>query len=282
MRLGGPVFTDHNDPGLFAHSHVKKGYTAAYCPDGLKAGDTAKNNSFKEALKKNDIIIAEVGAWCNPLSMDNNEADKNISYIIERLALADEMEAVTCVNVIGTWDTEIWYGPHADNFSDDFFDHAVTVYRRIVDAVKPKKAKMSFEIMPFSFLDSANGYLRFLNALDRNDYAAVHFDPVNCINSPRVFYDNGAYLANEICLLGDRIVSIHLKDIDIRHEPPSVMFDEVRIGTGQIDYVSLLKNISKLNNEIPVMLEHLPDEAQYDEAALHVRECAKAAGVAFY
>ena len=136
---------------------------------------------------------------------------------------------------------------------------------------------MSFEIMPFSFLDSASEYIRFLKALDRKE-AAVHFDPVNCINCPRLFYDNAAFVIDEFRILGDKIVSMHLKDIDIRHDPPSVMLDEVRIGTGGMDYVSLLKQIDKLHPDLPVMLEHLPDEETYDAAAKAVRNFAKDAG----
>ena len=278
MRLGGPVFVESGDPELFVRAHVEKGYTASYCPEGLKAGQTQENAQYTKALKENNIVLAEVGAWCNALTEDEKTSKENISYVIERLALADELCAVTCVNIVGSWDKQFWYGPCAENFKDDFFCYAIEVSRKIIDAVKPKNTKMSFEIMPFSFLDSASEYLRFLDALDREE-AAVHFDPINCINSPRVFYDNAAVIAEEFRILGDRIVSMHLKDLDIRHDPPSVMFDEVAVGTGGIDYISLLRQVGKLSADMPVMLEHLPDEATYDDAARAVRNFAKDAGV---
>jgi len=278
MRLGGPVFVDKNDPEAYARAHVEKGYKAAYCPDGLKAGQTNDINRYKEALKQNDIILAEVGAWCNPLSKDK-KGKENISYVIERLALADELGAVTCVNILGSWDDKAWHGPCPENFKEDFFDYTIEVSRKIIDAVKPKNTKMSFEIMPYYFLDSAGEYVRFLDALDRKE-AAVHYDPANCINSPRILYDNAAFFTEQFRILKNKnVVSIHLKDIDIRHEPVSVMFDEVQIGTGGIDYISLLRQIDNLPPDTPAMIEHLPDEAAYDAAAKAVRNFASSAGV---
>ena len=279
MRLGGPVFTSHNDPERFAQAHIEKGYTAAYCPDGLKAGQTGAIRRFVDAMARHDVVIAEVGAWCNPLTKDEKAAKENIGFVIERLALAEELSAKACVNIVGTWDDAFWYGPCAANFQSDFFDYAVEVSRKIIDAVKPRNTMMTFELMPFSFLDSADEYVRFLDALGRKE-AGVHFDPVNCINSPRVFYDNAAFLADAFRTLKGRIISMHLKDIDIRHDPPSVMFDEVPIGTGGIDYAALLRQIGKLSPDTPAMLEHLPDEAAYDRAAQAVRRFAATADVA--
>ena len=50
MRLGGPVFKHHNSPEDYARAHVEKGYREAFCPDGLKPGDTQRNHACREAL----------------------------------------------------------------------------------------------------------------------------------------------------------------------------------------------------------------------------------------
>lgn len=270
MRLGAPIFHQTGDPEAYAAAHVKKGYRAAYCPDKLTVNETEKIRQYRTALEKNDILLSEVGVWCNPLSVDSKEAKKNFNYTVERLALAEELHAKTCVNIIGTWYTNNWYGPTAKNFGDDFFAYAVEISRKIIDAVNPKHTTMTFELMPFSFLDSPKEYLRFLNALDR-PAAGVHFDPINCINSPRLLYNHVAFFREAFQILGDKIVSIHLKDIVLNPEPVSVVLEEVPIGKGEINYPALLREIQKLSKDIPVMLEHLPDENSFDEAAQMVR-----------
>ncbi len=278
MRIGGPVFVRSEDPEELVRAHHKKGYRAGLCPDFLKLEDTRQIAAVRETFAAGDIVIAEVGAWCNPLTLHADEARKNIDYVAGRLALADEVDAKCCVNIVGTWSEANWYGPDAKNYSADFFDHAVDVSRQIIDQVNPKRTQMTFELMPYSFLDSASEYMRFLKALDR-PAAGVHFDPVNCISSARLYYNSTAFFKDCFAIFGDDIASIHLKDIKIRSEPFSVMFDEVPIGTGQIDYVALMNMLAKLPEDTPVLLEHLPDEAAYDKAAGVVRASAEKAGV---
>jgi len=279
MRLGGPVCVDHYDPERFARAHADKGYRAAYAPNGLMAGQADRVRAYRDALAARDVVIAEVGAWCNPLSKDEKTAKEAQDHIAERLTLADELGARTCVNIIGSWHASHWYGPDAGNFSEAFFDRAVEVYRKIIDRVKPQRTKMSFELMPYSFLDSAEEYMRFLKALDC-EAAAVHFDPANCVNCPRLLYGNAACFKGAIDLLGDRIVSVHLKDLALHADPPAVHLEEVPIGTGSLDYPELLRNLAALPTDMPVMLEHLPDEAAYDLAAANLRRFAEEAGVA--
>lgn len=278
VRLGGPVFRWENDPELFALRHEEKGYRAASCPGFLTAGDTDTNCRYVQALKNRDIVIAEVGAWCNPLAADRKEAEKNIAYMTERLFLAEEIGAKTCVNVVGSAGEATWFGPHFNNYSADFFALAVETARRILDAVHPRRTTLSFEIMPYCFLDGPEEYLRLLKAIDRKG-TAVHFDPCNCVNSPRLYYHMREFLENAFRLLGPQMISLHCKDIRLKPEPVTVMFEEVPIGQGNMDYVTLLQHANLLADDTPMMLEHLEGENAYDAAALTLRSYAERAGV---
>ncbi len=271
MRLGGPVFYRGSSINEFIEAHIRKGYKNCLCPEFLSLHDKEKIVACKTALKENDIVLSEVGAWCNILSPDKTEAEKNIEYMIERLRLADALEAKTCVNIIGTKSSENWYGPSVECYSESFKKEAIEVIRHIIDSVKPKHTKLSFEAMPYCFLDSPREYVKFLEAVDRQKETAVHLDLCNCINHPRLYYNNTDFIKETFSLVGDQIVSIHLKDIKMATDKLTVMFEEVPIGKGQIDYRTLLSEINKLDADVPVILEHLPTEAEYDEAAAYVR-----------
>ena len=210
-----------------------------------------------------------MGAWCNPLHPDKAEAESKINYIIGRLRLAEELGAATCVNILGTKQTETWFGPHCSGYSEEFFKESVEVFQRIIDAVNPKTTKLSFEMMPYYFLDSPDGYLRFLEAIDR-EAAAVHLDICNTMNHPKRFFENGAFIRETFAKLADKIVTLHLKDIALETDSLTVAFREVLLGTGGIDYPVLLEEIAKLPKDTPAMLEHLHDEAEYDAAAAAV------------
>lgn len=270
MRLGGTVFYNGKDPEEYALAHVAKGFKAAVCPWWLPADKPEEIEAFKEAMKKHDIRIAEVGAWCNPLDPNPEMAEKNIRYMIERLRLAEALEADTCVNILGSKSEVHWDGPCKEGYSEEFFNEAVAVMQRVIDAVTPVHTRLSFEMMPFYFLDGPEEYLRFLAAVDRLA-AGVHLDICNTMNNPRRLYNNTEFIRHTFDLLRDRIVTLHLKDIRLKPNSGVAEFEEVLIGEGNIDYLTLLAEIKKLPADIPAMLEHLNTEEEYDHAAAAVR-----------
>ena len=270
MRLGGTVFYNGTDPEEYALAHVAKGFKAAVCPWWLPADKPEEIEAFKEAMKKHDIRIAEVGAWCNPLDPNPEMAEKNIRYMIERLRLAEALEADTCVNILGSKSEVHWDGPCKEGYSEEFFNEAVVVMQRVIDAVHSTHTRLSFEMMPFYFLDGPEEYLRFLAAVDR-PAAGVHLDICNTMNNPRRLYNNTEFIRHTFELLRDRIVTLHLKDIRLKPNSGVAEFEEVLIGEGNIDYLTLLAEIKKLPADIPAMLEHLNTEEEYDHAAAAVR-----------
>ena len=280
MRLGAPVFIKTNDPEAYVAEHARKGYRAANCPGWISAEDSVLCGDFRRALERHDVVLAEVGIWRNVLSKNPEEAKAALDYSIHRLATAEELGARCAVNIVGSWCEEYWAGPHEAHYTDDFFNAAVEAARFVIDAVKPKRTRMSFEIMPYQFIDSAEEYMRFLRALDR-DAAGIHYDPANSISNPRLLYYNTEFFQRELKILGNAIVSIHLKDLRLNPKEFTVNIQEVIIGKGSINYVNLLRLIDMLPSDTPGMLEHLEGEAQYDEAASTLRMFAAKAGVRF-
>jgi sugar phosphate isomerase/epimerase len=119
--------------------------------------------------------------------------------------------------------------------------------------------------------------LRLIQAIDRRGFDA-HLDPINMINSPALFFDNAALLRECLRLLGEHIRCCHAKDIRLG-EGVTVQFDEVRPGLGSLDYATFLRELNKLDADIPVLLEHLPDAEEYRQAAAHIRSVAAQEGI---
>ena len=278
MRLGGNVFYHGTDAEEYALAHVKKGFGAALCPDWITLDKPEELKKFKDAMKKHDIKIAEVGAWCNPMHPDKEQAKKNIQHMIDRLRLAEELEASTCVNILGTKQTDTWFGPHKTGYTEEFLKEAVEIIQYIIYTVKPQHTNLSFEMMPYYFLDSPNAYLTFLEAIDR-EQAAVHLDICNTMNHPKRFFNNGEFIKETFALLKDRIVTMHLKDIAMKEDSLTVAFDEVLLGTGGIDYPVFMEEVAKLPKDTPAMLEHLETEEEYDKAAEAVVRFAESIGM---
>jgi sugar phosphate isomerase/epimerase len=190
---------------------------------------------------------------------------------IDALALAETVGARCCVNISGSRGAK-WDGPDPRNFTRETFDLVVENTRRIIDAVKPRSTFYTLECMPWMVPDSAESYLDLIAAIDRPAFG-VHFDPVNLISSPHLYFGNGAFIRDFVARLGPHIRSVHAKDILLR-ENLTVHLDEVRPGLGGLDYPAFLRALAALDPDLPVMLEHLPAEEDYLLAAAHIRSVA--------
>jgi len=278
LRLGGPIFVNTNDPEELALAHRKLGYRAAYCP-ALNLKDSARIRAVEAAFARHDVVIAEVGRWVNLLDADAEKRASNLKVVTEGLALADAVGALTCVDIAGSYSTKEWYGPHPDNFSPKFFDAAVANARHIIDAVKPKRARFSYEMMGWAIPDGPDSYLKLMKAVDRKAFA-VHLDPCNAVNSPQRFYRNTDLLNECFDKLGKWIVSCHAKDLTWDVEM-NVHFREVRPGAGAMDYTTYLRRLSALPHCAPLMIEHLPNAEEYDRARQHILDLGAKIGMSF-
>lgn len=271
IRLGGPLFDPYDNPGSWVEALKRSGYSAAYCPVDTDA-DSRLIKEYETEAGKNNIIIAEVGAWCNTISPDQSEAESAIEKCISGLHLADQIGARCCVNISGSKNPDYWAGPHKDNLTDAVFDQIVETTRRIIDAVNPLRSFFALEAMPWSFPYSTETYLKLLKAIDRKSFG-VHLDPVNMITSPKDYFSNGKLIREMFSELGPYIRSCHAKDITLREDNYIPQLDETRPGLGTLDYEVYLRELSRLN-DVPLMLEHLETADEYELAAAHIRSVA--------
>ena len=276
MRLGGPLFEKYSNPAEWVAALKNKNYRAAFCPVGLDA-DAETVAAYARAAREADILIAEVGAWSNPLSPDPPTGAAALEKCRQSLALAEAIGARCCVNISGSRG-EKWDGPHAADLSEETFAQIVETTQSIIDAVEPQNTYYTLEAMPWMYPDSAQSYLRLVEAIDRRANA-VHLDPVNLVNSPQRYFKNAELIRDCFALLGPHIRSCHAKDILLQGQL-TVHLDEVRPGLGQLDYRTFLTELNQLDPDTPLMLEHLPNEAEYDAAAAHIRAVATEIGCA--
>lgn len=276
LRLGAPVFVKTQDPEELAQAHLALGYRAAYCPK-VEIAETDRVRAIRETFAKHDIVIAEVGRWVNLLDPDPAKRKENFDKVMGGLALADEIGALCCVDIAGSFNEKVWYGPNPRNITQEFFDATVENARKIIDAVKPTRAKFCYEMMGWSLPDSPESYLRMIKAIDRPAFGA-HLDPCNLINSPERFYRNADLIRECFEKLGPHIVSCHAKDLAWEVEM-NVHFVEVGAGRGQLDYVPYLKGLASLPQRPPLMIEHLKTPEEYAEAARHIRVVGEQIGI---
>jgi sugar phosphate isomerase/epimerase len=278
IRLGGhglPVGSD--DPEAFARAHSAFGYGAAYCPP-CDIADTDRQRAIENAFADADVMIAEVGIWCNMITPEDDVRRANIDRACDLLALADAVGAKCAVNYIGSFAAGTDYAPHPKNLSDEAFEATVATTREIIDRVNPKRARFALEMMQYALPDSVDSYVDLIRAVDRPAFAA-HLDPVNLVMTPRVYFDTGSLIRECFEKLGPHIASCHAKDITLHHLA-ALHLDEVMIGDGNLDYPTFLRCLDAMPFEVPLMLEHL-DSPDYATARDRLFGIAAGAGIRF-
>jgi sugar phosphate isomerase/epimerase len=278
IRLGGPIFLKSDDPRELAREHRHLGYSAAYCPMA-QAGDSARVREIEKAFAAENVVIAEVGAWRNMLDPDDQKRRENIRYVIDRMALAEAVGARCCVDIAGSYNPKVWYGPNPRNLSKDFFDATVENCRRVIDEIKPRRTRFTIEMMGWNLPDGPDSYLKLIRAVDRTAFG-VHMDVCNGINSPERFYRNSDFIRDCFGKLGKWIISCHAKDLQWVVEL-NVHFLEVAPGRGEVNYSTYLTELSKLPVDAPLMLEHLKTAEEYEEGKKYIQKIAADQGLKF-
>jgi len=277
IRFGGPIFQAHDDPRKLAEAYKKKGYTAAYVPP-VDLNDKHKIKEIREAFDAENIMLAEVGYWDNIADTDEAKRKHNIECLTNAMFLAEEIGACCAVDITGVYGTGSEPKFVAKNFSDEAFTDAVDTARKIIDTVKPKNAYFTYEIFAFTVVDSVEMIEKILKAVDREMFG-VHLDLCNLINSPRTYFSSGDIMRDCVKKFGNKIAAAHAKDIKIQEPAMSVILEEVIPGTGGIDMHTFLRELHNLPHDIPVMMEHLSTEEEYDIGAAYIRKCAKEEGI---
>lgn len=292
LRFGGPTFlgsskateagTSHSevgvDPYLIMKKLKEKGYTAAY-PPGVRIGQTDEIKEIRRIFEGADIMLAEVGYWQNLLDTDHAERQKNRDRMVEALAVAEALGARCSINMLGSYCHGQGPSKHSKrNFSDEAFQEAVEISRYCIDSVKPKTAFFVYEIFPLNVVDSPEMIAALVKAVNRKQFG-VHMDLVNLINCPRNYFNSAGVIQRSVELFGNHIVSAHVKDIKLREPAVSVILEEVRPGLGGLDMAAYLRALSGLEHTVPLLMEHLPNEQEYDLAAEYVRSVARTEGI---
>ena len=200
MRIGGGIEKAYQNPEEWVRYAKDLRYSAVLSPVDSSSDEVARQ-AYLKAAKEADLLIGEVGVWRNCLAKDDNVRKNAMDYAKAQLALAEELGANCCVNIIGSRSDNAWDGFSAENYAKDFYALAVDSVREILDAVNPKRTFYSIESMPWMVPDSPEQYVKLIKDVDRAGFA-VHLDFVNMINCPRRYCCSTAFIQHCFDLLG--------------------------------------------------------------------------------
>lgn len=272
MRIGLNCTPSHSSPEEWAKKVIAMGARAASFPVIYTAAQKLIDQ-YVEAAAAYDVLIAEVGIWNSPFVPDEKAAKAAWEKCVHQMELAEYVKARCCVNVSGAAG-EVWSGCYRENFTPRHYERVVDMAQRLIDTVKPVHTCFSLEPMQWMPPDSPEQYVQLMKDIDRPAFK-VHLDAVNFVKDPYTYTHQPELLDRCFALLGPHIRSCHLKDC-LLEKGTTVAIHEVQPGTGDFDIPDYLRRIAALEQDTPVLIEHLPDEAAYQRALDTVNAMLKA------
>lgn len=267
MRLGISTSLYGLTPHEWADKLVSLGCRSVVFPVDCNADDNLIDEYVSEA-KTHDLLIAEVGIWRNAISEDKTEAQKNLEYSINQLKLADRIGARCAVNVAGAIGGPRWDGGYKENFSQYTWDKTVDMIQTVIDEAKPVNTYFSIESMPWMIPTGPEEYMKLIEAVNRDRFAA-HLDIINMINSAERYFFSEEFLQKSFDILGPYIKSCHLKDIRLLDEY-TFQLKECACGEGTFNFVKYMQLATELDPDMPMIIEHLKNDNEYEESVSFV------------
>lgn len=276
MRLGISHTFPHETPAQWARDLRALGLSAAVFPVEYTQED-AVIAAYADACRDNGLLIAEVGAWSNPVSAIPAQRKAALEKCKGQLRLADELGARCCVNIAGAFGGARWDGFHRANYTAEAFEATVRSIQDIIDSVRPRNTTYCMEAMQWMIPDTPQQYLDLIRAVDREAFA-VHIDITNWVYTPKTHLYNREFIDETFDLLGAQVRSCHLKD-SLLHPGMTCMLEEVPVGLGGLDIGHYIERAEALGSDTPMIIEHLNGDQAYREAVERVQRIAASAGV---
>lgn len=275
MRLGLSSPLAHKNPQDWAKRLHDMGCSSVNFPVDYTCEESLIQE-YAEAARAYDLTIAEVGAWCNPISPYEDVRREALKRCKEQLRLADRIGARCCVNVSGSRG-ERWDGAYKDNFTQETWDMMVASIQEIIDEVQPEHTYYTIEPMPWMYPMGPDEYLKLIKDVDRERFA-VHMDVFNWMTTPERYFCHEEFMEECFQKLGPFIRSCHLKDVLLGQEF-TLQFQETACGKGSLNLEKYVRLANEVDMDMPMIIEHLDGDEAYVESMNYVKVRFEKAGI---
>lgn len=251
--------------------HAFSGVMLGTDPDWTDA-ETAQ---VGEVYARQGLEIFEVAAYTSVIDRDEAKRRRNIDAIKRRMRQAELVGARCVASTSGTANEP---APHPETRTPASWAMLIAATREILD-VTPEGVSFCMEAWPPTLVYDIPTYQRFFAEID-DPRVGMIFDPANLVTTD-TYFATGAQIDETFDALGDRFVAAHCKDIEWVSGFSQTALKEVVPGRSVLDYGTFLRRTAALGHEMPLIIEHLADPLEVEEAAAYIRAVAAANGLTF-
>jgi sugar phosphate isomerase/epimerase len=217
----------------------------------------ARIDTARARLADQDMALLQVwGAYPSIISPDESVRRAGVAQVHALCKLCARVGAPgvgvrpTSLNPRGDW----W--PHADNYLPETEDRLVGSLNEILRVACDLGLRVVLECHQTSTLDSPQTIRRVIERTDPA-HVRVNLDPCNFVSDLRTAFHPQAMLRACFDVLGEFTDTVHLKDYYLE-DRFVVHISETILGTGLMDWCTLLTLAQANQPDGWLMIEHLP------------------------
>jgi sugar phosphate isomerase/epimerase len=240
-------------------------------PKSLKSVDFSEGRfcpalaqEIKRELDKNNVSIAVLGCYINPVVEDEGLREAELSRFIEFMKYAEYLRAGLIGTETGSLNADFSYNP--DTRGERCYRLLLSSMRRLVKAAEGLGVRLGIEGVSGHTVNTPEKMARFLNDIDSENIAVI-FDPVNFLNSSN-YKNQREIVEKSFNLFGEKIEAVHIKDFKLKDG--YIAYAE--FGTGLFDYKFSVKTIMERKPYLPLIIEG-ENEAVFVKARELLKNC---------
>jgi sugar phosphate isomerase/epimerase len=217
---------------------------------------------IKDTFAKQNVQIAVLGCYINPIHPDIDERRKQLDRFKEHIRFARDFGCSIIGTETGSLKMDDSY--KNENESEEAFETLIVSLKELVSEAEKFGVIVGIEGGKNEVLTSPKKMKRALDMIESNNLQVI-YDPVNYISISN--YENQDNMIKEAFeLFGDRIVVVHAKDFVV--EDGSIK--TTAPGKGDLNYELFLKLVNERKPFVNLLLDEV-DERDMEESMKSIR-----------
>ncbi|MBC8062142.1 MAG: sugar phosphate isomerase/epimerase [Clostridiaceae bacterium] len=218
---------------------------------------------IKDTFAKENIQIAVLGCYINPIHPDIDERRKQLDRFKEHIRFARDFGC----SVVGTETGSLNFGDSYknENESEEAFETLIESLKELVKEAEKFGVIVGIEGGKNEVLTCPKKMKRALDIIQSNNLQVI-FDPVNYISLEN-YKDQDNMLKEAFDLFGDRIVMSHAKDFLVKD---GFINKATAPGKGSLNYELFLRLLKERKPFVNILLDEVA-EADMEESMKFIR-----------
>ena len=208
-------------------------------------------NYIRDSFKKENVKIAVLGCYINPIHPDLDERRKQLDRFKEHIRFVRDFGC----NLVGTETGSLKIGNslNYDNESEAAFETLIESLRELVEEAEKFGVIVAIEGGKNEVVTTPQRMRRVLDLIPSNNLQVI-YDPTNYLTASNL-NDQDEIIKEAFELFWDRMVVVHAKDFVIEDGKKI----PVAVGAGRLNYELVLKLLKEKKPFINILLEGIKE-----------------------